>query len=283
MTTDQLIRRFASQDGFCKLMAALQNTDNMPIGLRNLAGSSRAVLSAAAIRQKPCLHLFTLPDYEAAAYFYNDLYQLLGGAGTLFFPASIQKSKIVQTQANSEAENPSNEVQRTAVLAAVSRFCNSGGSETTHLAVVSYPEALAEPVASPQTLQNNTLVIHKGEKLNIEFICETLIEYGFERTDFVYVPGQFSVRGSIVDIFSYASNKPCRLDFFGNEIETIRIFDVNTQLSMHSCEETTIISHSKNEGEQCLLQDYLPNGTLFWGVHSNKVIVNNHLPTIAQI
>jgi transcription-repair coupling factor (superfamily II helicase) len=252
---------------------------------RNLAGSSRAVLSAATVKQQPSAHLFSLPDHETAAYFYNDLYQLLDGKGVLFFPASSQKSSITK---QTEEENPSNEVQRTAVLSTSTKYqlpstnCqvpatgNHIKNDCKHLSIVTYKEALDEQVASPMALQKNTLTLHKGEKVGIDFICETLIEYGFERVDFVYEPGQFAVRGSIVDIFSYADNKPYRLDFFGNEVETIRAFDVNTQLSIAQCEQLTVISHQQREDEQASLVDYLPvDKSYFWQINNESVTVSS--------
>jgi transcription-repair coupling factor (superfamily II helicase) len=144
-------------------------------------------------------------------------------------------------------------VQRTAALAAISNF-----DAQKSLSIVTYPAAAAQNVPAPNALQANTLTIHKGEKINIEFICETLIEYNFERTDFVYEPGQYAVRGSIVDIFSYADNKPFRLDFFGNEIETIRSFDANTQLSIEHIDQLTIISKPNDNELEAKITDYLP-------------------------
>ncbi|MDR1416431.1 MAG: transcription-repair coupling factor, partial [Prevotellaceae bacterium] len=109
------------------------------------------------------------------------------------------------------------------------------------LCVVSYPEAVGEKVASSEQLQKNTLKLHVGEQIDLEFIHETLIEYGFERVDFVYEAGQFAVRGSIIDIFSFADSKPYRVDFFGNEVESIRCFNINTQLSEAKCSEVEVI------------------------------------------
>ncbi|GHT13586.1 transcription-repair-coupling factor [Bacteroidia bacterium] len=284
MTSDQLIRRFAQQSGFSDVLSALQTTHNDVVA-RNLAGSSRALLSAAVVQQCAGVHLFCLPNHEAAAYFYNDLYQLLGGKEVLFFPTSYSTHSAVKHDKN---DDPSNEVQRTAVLSTSSKYqvpstnyqLPSTGEQraANNLVIVSYKEALEEPVASPDTLHKNTLLVHRGEQLSIEFIAETLIAYGFERVDFVYEPGQFAVRGGIVDIFSYAGNQPYRLDFFGNEIETIRSFDINTQLSVADVEQFSIICRPSEQEQQGSVMDYLPQENCYlWQVNDDSLLIYDDL------
>ena len=167
-------------------------------------------------------------DADEAAYLYNDLKQILSIDEVLFFPSSFKRAiKLSQLDA-------ANEILRTEVL---NRLANT----STPIVVVTYPESLMQKVVSASSMQNRMLRMHVGESLSIDFVVEMLMEYGFERVDFVYEPGQFSVRGSIVDIFSYANELPYRCDFFGDEVETIRVFDIETQLSQEKKSEIIII------------------------------------------
>jgi transcription-repair coupling factor (superfamily II helicase) len=172
--------------------------------------------------------IILLSDREEAAYFFDDLNNLGFGEQTLFFPASYKRS-IQYGQPEQE-----NVVQRTEVLNKLS-FGNH------KQIVVTYPEALAEKIITRANLETNTLRLSKGDKISIEFINEFLYEYGFERTDFVYGPGQFSVRGSIVDIFSFSNEDPYRIDFFGDVVDSIRSFDIDTQISKAPFPSITII------------------------------------------
>ena len=220
MTIDKLIARFAGQEVFGALIGALQRPDRAPVYAERLAGSAQSVLGAAAASRLGGLHLFVLDDREAAAYFYNDLYNLREGRDVLFFPSGYRRS------AQHGEEDAAAAVLRTTAL---TRMAGMEAGET--LCVVSYVEATGERVASGEQLQKNTLTLHVGEQVSPDFIRDTLAEYRFERVDFVSEPGQFAVRGSIVDVFSFADSKPYRIDFFGNEVESIRSFNLNTQLS----------------------------------------------------
>jgi transcription-repair coupling factor (superfamily II helicase) len=220
MTIDKLIARFASQEAFSSLCRALERPDLVHVYAERLAGSARSVLGAAAANRLGGLHLFVLDDREAAAYFYNDLYNLREGRDVLFFPSGYRRS------AEHGEEDAAAAVQRTTALAHI-----AGTVAGDTLCVVSYVEATGERVASGEQLQKNTLTLHAGEQVSPDFIRETLTEYRFERVDFVSDPGQFAVRGSIIDVFSFADSKPYRIDFFGNEVESIRSFNLNTQLS----------------------------------------------------
>ena len=193
-----------------------------------MSGSSCALVAASLFRAQPNTQVLVMNDADEAAYLYNDLKQILSIDEVLFFPSSFKRAiKLSQLDA-------ANEILRTEVL---NRLANT----STPIVVVTYPESLMQKVVSASSMQNRMLRMHVGESLSIDFVVEMLLEYGFERVDFVYEPGQFSVRGSIVDIFSYANELPYRCDFFGDEVETIRVFDIETQLSQEKKSEIIII------------------------------------------
>ena len=198
------------------------------IKISGLSGSSCALVAASLFRAQPNTQVLVMNDADEAAYLYNDLKQILSIDEVLFFPSSFKRAiKLSQLDA-------ANEILRTEVL---NRLANT----STPIVVVTYPESLMQKVVSASSMQNRMLRMHVGESLSIDFVVEMLMEYGFERVDFVYEPGQFSVRGSIVDIFSYANELPYRCDFFGDEVETIRVFDIETQLSQEKKSEIIII------------------------------------------
>jgi transcription-repair coupling factor (superfamily II helicase) len=202
-------------------------TNRFPIRLGGCAGSSYAVIIASLIRQISGSALIICNDKEKAAYFLNDLEVLSEGRNIHFFPSAYQRSvKFGKT-------DPGSIILRTDVLRAISQGEN--------VVVVTYPEALLEKVISPTALQSRTLVMRKGEKLNFSFVHELLEEFGFERVDFVYEPGQYALRGGIIDVFSFSHEYPVRADFFGDEIDSLRRFDIDSQLSIQVIEEVTII------------------------------------------
>ena len=201
---------------------------------------------------------------EEAGYFYHDLVQILGEQQVLFFPSSFRRAvKFGQRDA-------ANEILRTEVLSRMtndeSRFarndeyslpesseCESYSSfviRHSSLFIVSYPEAIAERVVSKKTLDDRTLQIRVGEEVDLSFVEQTLLEFGFQRTDYVYEPGQFAVRGSLVDVFSFSSEYPFRIDFFGNEVDTIRTFEVESQLSRGQQELITLVPDLSEEREE---------------------------------
>ncbi len=203
-----------------------------------------------------------LNDREEAAYFYDDLNNLGLSEFTLFFPSSYKRS-IQYEQTEQE-----NIVLRTEVLHKVS-------TEEQPFVLITYPEAVVETVISQEELSTNTLQVSTGDKISIEFINEFLYEYGFERVDFVYEPGQFSVRGSIVDIFSFSHEDPFRLDFFGDEIDTIRSFNIDNQISKNTLNKITIvpnIQREEMEGNRISVIDFLPAHVRFFGNNLNTFI-----------
>lgn len=196
----------------------LQNSGTH-IQWKGLVGSSKSICAAVLAEQTPGHHLFILPDKEQAAYFLNDLEELYPeDKRILFYPASYRVPYQLE-----ETDN-ANVVARAEVLEKINTGKNGW--------IVTYPEALFEKVPTKKNLSKNTLRVDVGKTYSIDFINELLLEYHFERVDFVYEPGQFSIRGGIVDVYSYSNEHPYRIEFFGDEVESIRTFEASTQLSI---------------------------------------------------
>ena len=206
-------------------------------------------VAAPQVMQHP--FLFLLDDAEEAGYFYHDLTQILGENQVFYFPSSYRRAiKFAQRDA-------ANEILRTEVLSRIA-------SGERPLYIVTFPEALAEKVVSKQNLEAQTLKVRTGEQVDIRFVEDTLFAFGFKRVDYVYEPGQFAVRGSIVDVFSFSSEYPYRLDFFGDEVDSIRTFDVQNQLSKERCQEIAVVPEMKESGKgnKVPFTDFLPVDTV---------------------
>lgn len=200
---------------------------NSCIRLKNISGSFDSILVSLLMNEiSEGIQIFVLHDSEEAAYFFNDLQNFLPDHLCLF-PSSYKKPYQYE-----EIEN-ANILQRAEVLNAI--------NEKKKLAIVTYPEALSEKVINKRSLIANTFSAKAGESLDVDFLSELLLTYDFEKTDFVYEPGQFAVRGGIIDIFSYAHDVPYRLELFGDEIETIKEFDVESQLSIREIKFFSLI------------------------------------------
>ncbi len=186
---------------------------------KGVANSARALFATQLSAQVPGHHLFVLQDKEEAAYFFNDVESLFPDEkNSVFYPASYRSAYHFE-----ETDN-ANVVARAEVLEKI----NNG----TNAWIVTYPQALFEKVPTQQKLTENTLKVQKGQKYSLDFMNELLLDYGFERVDFVYEPGQFAIRGGILDVFSFANDYPFRMEFFGEELESIRTFDPVDQLSI---------------------------------------------------
>ncbi len=257
MEAQFFLSRFAGQVPCQELLSKIISENGKTTLLRGLAGSAKNLAVAAAAAGKNNKHLVILGDRDAASYCYNDLSLLYKPERVFFFPSSFRRS-IVYGQ-----PEVSNLVQRTAALNALLTF---GEKTSESIVVITYPEALAELIASRETVQKNALHIHAGEKISLDFLRETLFEYHFERVDFVTEPGQFAVRGGIVDVFSFADNRPVRIDFFGDEVESIRAFNVDTQLSEENMTQVEIISNLQDNtpGNACSLFEFAGVDTLLW-------------------
>jgi len=223
--------------------------------IKGLSGSSRSAFIHSCISKAKGAHLIILPEKEEAAYFYNDLITFDGTERCLFFPSSYIRS--IHYKKTDEA----NIITRTQVL---KRLIEKRVASF----IVTYPEALMERVISRKSLDDNTFEMREGEKVNREFLRDLLETYRFELVDFVYEPGQYALRGSIIDIFSYSSTLPHRIDFFGEEIESIRSFDIETQLSLEKIKKISLIPNMQWEQEKLSkrvsILEYLPKNTSIW-------------------
>nr|WP_305121146.1 transcription-repair coupling factor [Pedobacter xinjiangensis] len=236
------------------LAAALNAARGPRVHLKGLIGSSDSIIATAAYFHQHANMLFVLPDRDEAAYFQSDLENLLNKE-ILIFPSSYRKP-FEFTQ-----PDPGNVLQRAEVLNELIHSTEFGKL------IVTYPEALAERVINRASLEKNTLEISTGNKLNIDFINEFLIEYDFERVDFVYEPGQFSIRGGIVDIFSFSHDLPYRIEFFGDHIESIRTFEIEDQLSTETVKSITIVPNVQSKfltEHNISLLEYIDAGTSIW-------------------
>jgi len=244
-----LLKLYAAHPQVAALDALLKDPTSQNIFLKGLSGSGAALTFASLFTRTGGSYVCVLNDLEEAGYFYHDLMQLTGSERIYFFPSSYRRSiKYGHT-------DPANEILRTEVL---SMLQNKNAS----FVIVSYPDALAEKVVSSETLKQNTLKIHVGEKLDNMFVSDVLDAYGFEHVDYVYEPGQYAIRGSILDVFSFSHEFPYRIDFFGNEVETIRSFDVETQLSKEKLDSIYIVPEiSRDDRSDTSILNLLPTGT----------------------
>lgn len=234
MTLQDLLQQYYQDPRVLEISKSLETGKPQRIFLRGLAGSSISFIATSVIKNHDASHLFILNDKEEAAYFFNDLENIIGEEKALFFPSSYRKP--YQTE---EIDN-ANVLMRTEVLNKINKIKHG-------FLGVSYPEALHEKVITRKTLSLNTLDIHQDEKLSVEFIIDVLIEYGFDRVDFVKDPGQFAIRGGIIDIFSFSNDYPYRIELFGNEVDSIRIFDPVTQLSVKRLVRISIVPNIQDK------------------------------------
>lgn len=253
MGIKEILDQYTQSEQLKALVKALQSK-NPKIHLKGLIGSSDAMIAAAAYTLQERPFIFILPTHEQASYFLSDLESILDKQ-VLFFPASYRKA-FEFTQIDS-----THVLQRAETLSALNH-----ASELPKM-VVTYPEAIAEKVINRDDLEKNTLPITQNTKLSIDFINEFLYEYDFERVDFVYQPGQFAIRGGIVDIFSYSNDLPYRIEFFGDEIESIRTFNIETQLSVNNMHTVTIVPNVQSKflsNNHISLLEYIDQDSVIW-------------------
>ncbi|MDF3077915.1 MAG: mfd [Sphingobacteriaceae bacterium] len=254
MNVRDIINLYKADERVLAVAKALNSGKNPRIHLKGLVGSSDAMLALALYFLQHRFFVFVLPDREEAAYFLSDLESLLEKE-VLLFPSSYRKS-FDFTQVDS-----SNVLQRAEVLNELNHSPEYGKL------VVTYPEALAEKVINREQLEKNTLEITSGNKIDIEFISEFLVEYDFERVDFVYEPGQFSIRGGIVDIFSFSHDLPYRVEFFGDFIESIRTFEIEDQLSIETVKSITIVPNVQSKflsENNVSFLEYIDKNSVVW-------------------
>jgi transcription-repair coupling factor (superfamily II helicase) len=228
--------------------------DKNQIQITNLVGSSMSFVISETFKKDDKSYLLILNDKEEAAYHLNDLEQLLDQKNVLFYPGSYRRPYQIE-----ETDN-ANVLMRSEVL-------NRINSRKKPTIIVSYPEALFEKVVTKKDLERNTLKLSVSESVSLGFVNEILFEYNFNRVDFVTEPGDFSVRGGIIDVFSFSNDVPFRIEFFGDEIDSIRTFDVETQLSKEKLRKASIMSNVENktlqEKRESFLQYIASNTVIF--------------------
>ncbi|RYY61672.1 MAG: transcription-repair coupling factor [Chitinophagaceae bacterium] len=255
--SSELLQQYQNTPRLFQLADRLSYSQPQKIVLKNLQGSSREFVTAATFLHPSCSqlnHLIILNDAEEAAYFHNTLENLTGALDVFYFPSSFKNRK------NYRLLHSSHVMLRTEALTKIA----AGGNKKV---LVSYPEALFEKVVLPSALAANIISVKSGDPINVEELLLKLADYGFERSDFVYEPGQFAIRGGILDIYSFGNEKPYRLELFGNEVDSIRIVDPETQLSERKLLQVNIIpnvdTHFRDE-EKVSLLEYLPENTIVW-------------------
>ena len=244
----QIYAKHPNMKGLAEL---LQKKDIHTIFFEGTHASCPSFFASAYIKIHPGVNLFILNDQEEAGYFYHDMVQANGDADILFFPSSYRRA-IKHGQ-----RDAANEILRTEVLTRLGK--------SAPVSVVTYPDALAEKVVSKQELDTQMLVLKVGQEIETDKIAEQLVAFGFEHVDYVYEPGQFATRGSILDVYSFASEYPYRIDFFGEEIDSIRTFEVETQLSKEKKDSVSIVPElSKASGADICFLDFIPDTAVLW-------------------
>ena len=247
MKIEELEKVYAKLPQVAALAHEIENAATRRIFLEGLLASSAPMLfgSLAAKCKSPIL--FILQDAEDAGYFYHDLTQLLGTRRVLFFPSSYRRA-IKYGQLDSASQ-----ILRTEVMTQIDKS----------VFIVTYPEALAEMVVPKQTLNDRTVVIEKGQEVPVGDITKQLRELGFNEVDYVYEPGQFALRGSILDVYSYSCEYPYRIDFFGDDVESVRTFQVEDQLSLDARDRVEIVPELEaDEAAQEPFLSLLPKDTI---------------------
>lgn len=262
LNTEQFLRSFSESKPLQDLLDYLDRPGADAAAAEGLAGSSAAVVAAAAANRIKKDFLFVLPDKESAAYFFNDLENLLGEQdrdyehrNVFFFPSSFKKPAAT-------AEEDKAGIQLRAEVA------HRLASVSERTIVVTYPEAYAEKIIPQKDLKKHLITVDKGVELTVDFLMDLLNEYGFERVDFVVEPGQFSVRGGIVDVFSFSNDHPFRVEIMDDRVESLRTFNPESQLSVELQAQINILPDIHNIGQACeereCLSDSMHKNTLIW-------------------
>ena len=257
MNLDVLMNSYSNDPRIFKIADEILLPDPQHIHLSGLHGSASQFIFSAVFNlpvSSYSNHLVILRDAEEAAYFHNTIENITGALDIFYFPSSFKNKK------NFHQLNSSHVMLRTEALTKIS----SGGNKKV---IVTYPEAIFEKVVLSKTLSQNIIHFKQGDTIKVEELLQRFVDHGFIRTDFVYEPGQFAVRGGILDIYSYGNEKPYRVELFGNEIDSLRLFDPETQLSERKLSEVKIIPNVETQftsGEKVSLLNFLPENTIAW-------------------
>jgi len=264
----ELISRFARHPKFQELFLQMEQGEKFHCRLTGHMGSSLALVAASSYLRSSADHWFILPDQEAAAYFYNDVESLfdesrkdLNKKRVLYFPASYRRNFTAGQRDSDQV------LQRTEVL-------NRIGSDRGRSLIVTYPEALVEKVIGREEIRGQTLALRNGEAVDLDFVADLLFEHGFERADFVVEPGQFALRGGIIDVFSYAAEYPFRIEFSGSHIESLRSFDPASQLSRDRLASISLLPdvEGRGEGQRKVPVPEAVGSLAIWWVHGEQFI-----------
>lgn len=252
-----LLDKFSQDPRIKSIAERISMPEPANLRLTRLAGSSSQFVLAAVYGHPAASaqnHLVILDNAEEAAYFHNTLENLTGALDLYYFPSSYKNRK------NFRLLNSSHVMLRTESL---TRFSTDGNKRI----MVCYPEAIFEKVVLPKTLSRHLIRVKTNDTIDVNALMEQFVSYGFERTDFVYEPGQFAMRGGILDVYSFGNEKPYRIELFGNEVDSIRIFDPESQLSERKLMQVTIIPNVEtqfDDEEKISLLDFLPENTVIW-------------------
>ena len=255
MNIQELSQLYAHMPQVAALAKVMGDKNSRNIFLDGLLASSSAMLFGSLTTKCKTKIMFVMQDADEAGYLYHDLTQILGDKQVLFFPSSYRRA-VKYGQKDS-----ANEILRTETLCEIKNEEDNKKKDSS-LFIVSYPEAMAELVVSHNSMDSRMLTLAKGEEKPMNDIVSTLRDFGFSEVDYVYEPGQFARRGSILDVFSFSSEYPFRIDFFGDEIDTIRTFEVENQLSKDKCDNVTIVPElSQSNEERIPILQFLPKDT----------------------
>jgi transcription-repair coupling factor (superfamily II helicase) len=234
MSVQDLLLQYQNTPRLFQLADRLSFSQPQKIYLKNLQGSSSQFVVASVFTHPSCSqlnHLIILNDAEEAAYFHNTLESLTKALDIFYFPSSFKNKKNYSILNSSHVMLRTEALTKIAAASPLSTGEGMGERPVNKKIFVTYPEGLFEKVIVPGKLSSNIIHIKVGDALNTEELLLKLSDYGFERTDFVYEPGQFAIRGGILDIYSFGNDKPYRIELFGNDVDSIRIVDPETQLS----------------------------------------------------
>lgn len=257
MNLDVLMNTYSNDPRILKIAEKILLPKPQHVHISGLYGSASQFVFSAVFNHPSASkmnHVVILRDAEEAAYFHNTVENLTNALDVFYFPSSFKNKK------NFHLLNSSHVMLRTEALTKLS----TGGNKKV---LVTYPEALFEKVVLSKSLSENIISFKQGQEINTDELLARFVDYGFSRTDFVYEPGQFAVRGGILDIYSYGNDKPYRIELFGNEIDSIRLFNPETQLSERKLSEVNIIPNVETQfstGEKVSLLNFLPDNTIVW-------------------
>ncbi len=257
MNLDVLMNFYKNDPRCFQIADRLTMSQAQHLHLQGLAGSASQFILAAIFNHSSTAqtnHIVILRDAEEAAYFHNSFENISNALDIFYFPSSFKNKK------NYQLLNSSHVMLRTEAL---TKLVGAGNKKV----IVTYPEALFEKVVLSKTLSANIIAIKQAEELDVTGLMQRFVEYGFVRTDFVYEPGQFAIRGGILDIYSFGNEKPYRIELFGNEVDSIRIFDPETQLSERKLLQVNIIPNVETQfetGEKVSIMEFLPEHTVVW-------------------